>query len=110
MDIYVNDKIFYMSNIAGLQEPPNKTCNIFGIYIPSKLKEEIDTIRGDIPRSRWLRKAAIKELELQRKEKEKLLLLQQGLCSVGPQLSHDVVAATTNQPPVVVPEGSDSNG
>jgi hypothetical protein len=96
-----------MTELTSFKGINRKNYKMFGIYMSSILKKEIDATRVDIPRSRWLRKAAINELERQKKEKEKLLLLQQGLCSVGAQLSHEVVAATTNQPPKVGPEGSD---
>lgn len=68
-------------------------CN-FGAYMPRQLVYEIDQIRGDIPRSRWLRKAAIKELELQKKEEKGALL--QGL-QVGRQSSQ------TTQAPGIAP-------
>jgi hypothetical protein len=36
---------------------------IFSISMPKLLVKDIDAIRGDTPRSLWLQRAAIKELE-----------------------------------------------
>ena len=59
------------------------------------LQTEIDSIRGDIPRSRWLSKAAIHELERQKKEKR----LNGGLDQSAAVSSFSVVSTATQRLP-----------
>ena len=44
---------------------------VFGASMSRQTIYEIDKIRGDTPRSLWLYRAAVKELERQRKEETK---------------------------------------
>ena len=48
----------------------NMTINgyvCFGVSLPWNVLEEIDSVRGDVPRSRWLRQVGMEALQRQRK-------------------------------------------
>jgi hypothetical protein len=42
---------------------------VFGASMPREVVKEIDKVRGEMPRSRWLKMIAIKEIERQKKLK-----------------------------------------
>lgn len=44
---------------------------IFGASLPRYIVQEIDVVRGDTARSLWLRRAAVKELEIQKRKQKK---------------------------------------
>jgi hypothetical protein len=79
----------------------------FGISMPRNVVLEIDKVRGDIPRSMWLRRAGLKELERQdknRKEKEEGLHGAKGLRAQMRQ-----AATTTTTTPTTPMESDDDD-
>lgn len=62
------NETYLMTEMAEFEEVDKKIYKMFGVYMQPNLRNEIDSIRGDIPRSKWLSKAAIHELERQKKE------------------------------------------
>jgi hypothetical protein len=68
MEFGERSQLSEMTGMTNFNQMDKKTYKMFGVYMQPKLREEIDIIRGDIPRSRWLSKAAIRELERQKKE------------------------------------------
>jgi hypothetical protein len=76
---------------------PNSTNDrglkrIFSISMPKLLVKGIDEIRGDTSRSLWLQRAAIKELECQKKE-----MLLNGVPDHSAATSSFSVVSTANQ-------------
>lgn len=93
--------ISIMTDMTTLKEIDKKIYKMFGVYMQPKLREEIDILRGDIPRSKWLSTAAIKELERQKKE----MLLNGVPDHSAATSSFSVAVSTANHRPLTHGDG-----
>ncbi len=59
-----------LSATTTTKKPDEKKAHDVGVSFYPDMLKEIDSIRGDTSRSLWLRRAVIRELERQRKERE----------------------------------------
>jgi hypothetical protein len=70
---------------------------VFGASMPRQVVQEIDSVRGDTPRSLWLQRLATKELQRVKKENEN------GLQGVEVSATHQ--AANHNSPCARIDDG-----
>jgi hypothetical protein len=69
---------------------------VFGASMPRQVVQEIDRVRGDTPRSLWLQRLAVKEL--QRVKKGNFTLLQSASQVSSPEERNAVTGASQSVP------------